>query len=267
MPVVTITSEWNLTDFYLAAVKGALLTETGVQAIEISSDIQKFNIAQAAFALKNSYKFYPEGSIHLVAVKSERTENHPFIVFYNDGHYFIGADNGIFGLVFEEKPDKIVEINLENSPVEGICDSTFPELTVLVKVAGYLAKGGQMRLLGADKYKVFRTITLLQTIDDATIEGAVLYIDSYQNAITNITNDLFYQVGKNRPFEIFVQSNYYKITKINKTYNETSDGELLALFNSLNYLEIAINNGNAAELLNLHTKSNIRIKFYDNPNR
>jgi len=59
-----------------------------------------------------------------------------------------------------------------------------------------------------------------------------IYIDSYKNAITNITNELFDRVGKNLPFEIYIQSRKYRITRINKTYSETSVGELLALFNS-----------------------------------
>jgi hypothetical protein len=93
------------------------------------------------------------------------------------------------------------------------------------------------------------------------IIGKVVYIDSFSNAITNITKDLFYRVADNRKFQIFVQSNANKINKISKTYNESPEGELLALFNSLNLLEIAMNGGNAAEILSLNTNSTIRIRF------
>jgi S-adenosylmethionine hydrolase len=104
---------------------------------------------------------------------------------------------------------------------------------------------------------------MLPTIDESVINGSIVYIDSYRNAITNIPKELFEKIGKNRPFDVFIQSNHYKINKINKTYSETSAGELLALFNSLNLLEIAISSGNAADLLNLNINSIIRIKFYD----
>ncbi|MBU0764442.1 MAG: SAM-dependent chlorinase/fluorinase, partial [Bacteroidetes bacterium] len=108
---------------------------------------------------------------------------------------------------------------------------------------------------------------LLPVIEDATIFGSVVYIDSYQNVVTNITRELFEQVRKNRSFEIIPQNYVYKINKINTAYNQTSEGELLAIFNSLGLLEIAIRNGNAAELMNLDTRSKIRIKFHDNQNR
>ena len=110
---------------------------------------------------------------------------------------------------------------------------------------------------------VLKQIPILPTIDETTINGSVVYIDSFRNAITNISRELFDQIRKGRPFDIFIQSNYYKINRLNKNYHDSSTGELLALFNSLGLLEIAINSGNAADLLNLSINSVVRIKFYD----
>jgi S-adenosylmethionine hydrolase len=76
-----------------------------------------------------------------------------------------------------------------------------------------------------------------------------------------ISRDLFEQIGKGRPFEIFVQSNHYRISQLNVRYGESSPGEILALFNSLGLLEISINGGNAADLLSLSLNSSVRIKF------
>jgi S-adenosylmethionine hydrolase len=120
-----------------------------------------------------------------------------------------------------------------------------------------------MENLGTLHKNLNKQVPMLPTIDESLINGSVVYIDSFRNAITNIPRELFEKIGKNRPFDIFIQSNHYKINKINKTYNETSAGELLALFNSLNLLEIAISSGNVADLLNLNINSIIRIKFYD----
>ena len=117
--------------------------------------------------------------------------------------------------------------------------------------------------LGEVQESFTRNTPIRATFENSRINGSIIYIDSYQNAISNISKELFFRVGKNRRFEIFVQSNYYKISKINNFYNETSVGELLAVFNSLDLLEIAINKGNAAELLALDLNSVIRIKFYD----
>jgi S-adenosylmethionine hydrolase len=83
------------------------------------------------------------------------------------------------------------------------------------------------------------------------------------NAITNVSKELFDKVGQGRKFEIFVQSQHNKVEKIAKSYNDVDPGDLLALFNSAGLLEIAINNGYAAQLLNLNNGSSVRIKFYE----
>jgi S-adenosyl-L-methionine hydrolase (adenosine-forming) len=115
--------------------------------------------------------------------------------------------------------------------------------------------GGHNRTGKGQGKPLQRSIPRRATIEKDVINGSVIYIDSYQNAITNITRELYERIGKGRKFEIALQSNHYRLNRINKTYSETSAGELLVLFNYLDLLEVAINKGNAAELLNLNTNS------------
>ncbi len=258
MPVVTLTSDWNLNDFYLGALKGKIISlDPGITLIDISHQIPNFNIAHAAFILKNCYHHYPNGSVHVIAVNTVSSSENHYVAVKADGHYFISCDNGIFGLIINKEPEAIVQIKTEN---EG---SSFPSLFVFAKAACHLAAGKKISELGKPLGQLSKRVPLRAAIDDSVITGSVIYIDSYQNAITNITSDLFDRVGKGRPFEILVTSNHYMINKLNKKYGETSTGEILALFNSLNLLEIAINNGNAASLLNLSPGSSIRISFKD----
>ncbi len=258
MPVVTLTSDWNLNDFYLGALKGKIISlEPGITLIDISHQIPNFNLAHAAFILKNCYHHYPKGSVHVIAVNTVSSSDNPYVAVKADGHYFISCDNGIFGLIINKEPEAIVQIKMENE------DSSFPSLFIFAKAACHLAAGKKISELGKPLGQLSKRVPLRAAIDDSVITGSVIYIDSYQNAITNITRDLFDRVGKGRPFEILVTSNHYMINKLNKKYGETSTGEILALFNSLNLLEIAINNGNAASLLNLSPGSSIRISFKD----
>ena len=130
-----------------------------------------------------------------------------------------------------------------------------------------LGKNYTYGIFGRDGYQekkeeFNKRVPLRPTIDESVIIGSVVYIDSYSNAITNITADLFYRIGNKRKFQIFVQSNTNRINKISKNYNENPEGELLALFNSLNLLEVAMNGGNAAEILALDTDSTVRVRFY-----
>jgi S-adenosylmethionine hydrolase len=258
MPVITLTSDWNLHDFYLGALKGKIISLLpDVTLVDISHQIPNFNTAHAAFILKNSYHHYPKGSVHLIAINAVSNPEKSHVAVKAGEHYFVGCDNGIFELIFNTVPEAIIQIKSGNN------DSIFPSLSVFAEAACHLAAGKKISDLGKPIDQLSRSVPLRAAIDDSVITGSVIYIDSYENAITNITHDLFERVGKGRPFEIHVTSNHYMINKLNRKYGETTTGEILALFNSLDLLEIAINNGNAARLLNLDPGSSVRIAFKD----
>lgn len=260
MPIITLTTDWKSDDYYTAAVKGCILSQCeGASIMDINLRINLFNIAQAAFVLRNAFHHFPKGTVHMMDVNSESSESMPYIAVKYQDHFFVGTDNGGFGLIFSDSVESVVRIEKFGSQSY----QTFPALTVFAPAAAFMAKGNDMNDLGTKKQDINRQTPILPTIGDNYIAGSVIYIDSYQNVITNVTRELFDQIGKGRRFEILVQSNHYKITRINKMYNETSSGELLAVFNSAGLLEIAINKGNIAELLNLGINSNIRIKFIE----
>ncbi len=256
MPVITLTTDWNNDDYYVAAVKGAILSSFPEAVIvDISHKIPSFNVTQAAFILKNSYRHFPEGTIHIVGVNSTSGPETRFLGVKAEGQFFLTYDNGIYGLIFRDEPTEIVELKAGKDP------HIFPELSVFVPAACKLGKKVALKELGKKLKDFAKTIPLRAAIDDSGITGSIIYIDSYHNAITNITRELFERVAQNRNFEILVQSNKYKIDRINTKYGETTIGEILAIFNSVGLLEIAMNRGNAAELLSLDLNSSVRVNF------
>lgn len=256
MSILTLTSDWNNSDFYIGALKGYVYKQLPpVQIIDISHNILPFNIAQAAFVLKNSYPSFPDGTIHLICVGVDQKVNNP-IIMAMDNQYFIGADNGMAGLLFDSKPEHVYRIKKE-----FIQPSSFFEKDTLARVAVEMLQDKAITDIGELVTDFNQQVPLRPTIDEDVISGSVVYIDSYSNLITNIPKDLFEQIRKDRKFDIYVQSNHYRINKINQQYAETAVGELLAIFNSADMLEIAINNGNAAELLSLRIGANVRVKF------
>lgn len=258
MTIVTLTTDWKSNDYYVGAIKGKILSQcSDIQVVDISHQVPSFNITQAAFVVRNCFYNFPKGSIHIIGVNTEGGEDFPFLLIEYQKHFFIGTDNGMFGLMFNEEPERIIRLK---SPAEV---KSFTSFSVFADTACRIAKGEKPEALGKNIKDYQKRIPIRAAIDKSVITGTVIYIDSFRNAITNITRDLFDRVGKERPFEIYVQSNHYKITRINTYYHETAAGEILALFNSVGLLEIAINSGNAADLLNLTTNSTIRVKFLD----
>lgn len=258
MHIVTLTSDWNADDYYVASLKGKLLTHCPeARIIDISHQVKSFNTAQAAFLVKNSYRNFPKGTIHIIAVNSEPEEGGQLIAAMMAGQYFLCADNGMLGLLGGPEPELVVRI----SEPPGHGSSSFIAMSIFADVACMLAAGTPLKELGKPAGSYNRHIPLRPTMEEYTITGSVIYIDSYKNAITNISREFFNRVGNGRPFQIFVQSKHYMLDSINERYNETPPGDLLAIFNAVDLLEIAIRNGNAAGLLKLTTNSTIRIEF------
>ena len=259
MAVITLTTAWT-DDFYVAAVKGILLSAIpSVQVVDMSHGAPAFNsgISYAAYLMKHSYAYFPQGTVHIISIASEYSGNTPFVAAYHNGHYFVGTDNGIFGLLFDSIPEAIVRIEKYTDDASP----NYPAISVFAPAAVHLAMGGNIAELGRTYTDYLRMGTVLATMDESQITGTIIHINAFGNAITNITRGDFERVGKGRSFEILVQSTRYKITRINRYFHETSRGELLAVFNISGYLEIAINKGKLANLLQLTLDSNIIVKF------
>jgi S-adenosylmethionine hydrolase len=259
MPVITLTSDWGTKDHYLASVKGAILKQIPeARIIDISHEVPPHDLTQAAFILKNCYRDFPSGTIHILGISTEESEVNPHTAILADGHYFIGADNGIFTLIFDEqKPDKIVEITL-------IQDSeffTFSSRDRFVKAAALLAGGEDILKLGDLRENLNQKFLFAPVVDNDVIKGMVIYIDNYQNVITNISKEKFKEVGRNRKYTISFRGE--EIHTINDSYSDVPVGEILALFGCNGHLEIAMNNGTASSLLGLNPNDPVRVEFED----
>lgn len=257
-PIITLTTDWKSIDYYLGAIKGKILSQCpNATIVDINHQIDSYSINKAAFVLKHSYPHFPKGSIHIIGVRSESSKNKAYVVVKYDEHYFISVDNGIFNLLMDKDADNIIEIK----QIDNI--GSFPELNIFADTAAKIANKTNINTLGKKKENLFKLLRINPVVEESVISAHIVYVDSYGNVISNVTRQLFEEARKDRTFTIFAQSMANKITKINKSYNQSSEGELLAIFNSTNHLEIAIRNGNASQLLSLDTKSNIRIVFED----
>ena len=262
MAIITLTTDWGTKDHYLASVKGSLLSNIdNVDIIDISHDILPFDIYQTSFIFKNCYLNFPDGTIHIIGVNSDASIDQPHVVIYCNNQYFIGADNGIFSLIFGKQEKEIIEIDI----MQDSDKYTFSTKDVFVKAAKHLAMGNNISELGIkrEKIKEYMSFEPIVEIDEdiISITGKVIYIDRYENAITNISEELFYEYAKNRRFDITFNSFSDELTRISKSYLDVPPSEMCALFDSNNMLEISINQGNAGSLLGLKVDTRIRINI------
>jgi S-adenosylmethionine hydrolase len=260
MAIITLTTDWGIKDYYVSAVKGTILSiYPQAHIVDVSHMVPPFDILQASFILKNSYFNFPKGTVHVIGVNTLVGEETRYLIVFAKGHYFVGADNGIFSLIFDEAPQKIVELKRH----ESLTNITFPTKEILVQAACHIAQGKELDILGHEVSSYLERTLLRPVVEDSLIRGSVIYIDSYKNIITNITQPLFEKVGYGRPFTIFFRKFEYNITSISQSYSDVFEGEKVALFSSTGYLEIAIHQGKASGLLGLDMGDTVRVEFHD----
>jgi S-adenosyl-L-methionine hydrolase (adenosine-forming) len=257
-PIVTLTTDLGGRDFYLSTIKAKLLSQdVDCHIIDISHEIDKFNIAEAAFVLKNVMTDFPKGTIHIIGVGSGATDEGRHLGIQYKGQYILTADNGFFSLIADHHPDLIVDLQM-NLDTDA---PNFPTRDLYVPAALHLARGGTLEVIGR-RTEQYAQRTLIQPVKgEDYLKGMVIYVDAYGNAITNIEHELFKKVGKGRHFLIGFIHKGYEIDQINHRYSDASEGERLAMFNSAGYLEIAINHGHAGNLLGLEKGETIIVSF------
>ena len=257
MAIITLTTDLGDKDIYQAALKGSILKLLPtVTIVDITHSVAAFNVQQAAFILKNSYYYFPEGTVHLIGIDTVFNEQTRYLAVQYKNHFFIGADNGIFSLMFSDTPDEMVELNI----MQDLKFLHFPLADIFVKAAVHMAKGGKLSEIGLPVSSVENKMNLQPVIEKNLIKGVVIYIDSFQNVITNITKEFFNRIQQGRQFTLYFKRNE-TITHLSWHYNEVPEGEKLCLFGISDHLEIAINKGNASGLLGLNLGDSVLIDF------
>lgn len=275
MAIITLTTDFGEKDHFAGAIKGAIYSEIPeIRIVDISHSISPFNISEAAYVIQNAYRSFPKGTIHVIGIDSELNPENKHIAIKLDDHYFICANNGIVSMICSEiVPEKIVEINIHDK-----IQTSFPVLDVFVRVACHIARGGTLEVIGKtiSEVKPIKNIVPYVNEDKSQIIGSVIYVDNYGNVVTNIKKAFFETIQKGRPFEISARN--YKFKTIHKKYSDFvnfeipeekrhDEGRGLVVFNSGNFLEIAVYKsnsatvGSASTLMGLNLMDTVSVNF------
>jgi|TARA_B100001057_G_scaffold189165_1_gene189975 S-adenosylmethionine hydrolase len=275
MSIITLITDFGYKDQFVAQMKGEIYSNNpDSQVVDISHNISPFNIMEAAYIIENSYKSFPENTIHIIDVDSERTKEKKHIIVKLDNHYFITSDNGIMSILSQNiNYHEIYEISILNElkPMES-------SLKTFSKVACHLSMGGKPEIVGKkiNKLKNVKNLKPFVNSEKTQIISSIIYIDHFGNVVTNIKKSFFDEIGKGRKFEISARN--YKFNKIYSSYSDiinfnlpedqrSDEGKALIIFNSNKYLQISIyrsnpeNVGTAATLLGLKIYDSVSVIF------
>ncbi len=256
--IITLVTDLKDQDYYLGSVKGTIYSAfKGAQLVDISNSVEHFDTRQAAIIIKNSWYTFPVGTTHLVLVEDRTIVTDKLLMAEEGGHYFVAPDNGIFSLLFEDLNLKIFEI--DNKLIYN-SNKRMPIRLLMATVAAKIASGIAPQELGRLKVDTVKKTLLGVGISENGINGSVIFIDQFQNMITNITETDFESARKGRGFTISVRRGDW-LNRIHHNFNEVPEGGLVCHFNSLGNLVISINKMKSRKLTGLQLESPVNIKF------
>ncbi len=258
MALITFLSDFGLTDQYVATVKAELLSlDPQSTIVDISHQVRRFDVAHGAYLLSQSFKEFPLGTVHLVAIDSHGKANVGFIALELEEHFFVGPNNGILSMIAPTAPSAVIELDVDGDKI-----NTFPAKQILSPVVVELANGAKLQKLGKPCSNFVQLIGRKVKATKKLIAGNVIRVDHYGNLITNIQKDTFVKLRLGRPFTIAFGRE--RTSKLHQNYNYSEEGDCFVVFNDQDLLEIGINTGNAGELLGLDVDSPVTIFFEEN---
>jgi len=222
--VITLITDFGMNDSFVAQMKGVLLTiNPACTIIDITHEIDPFNIKKAALSLGFAYRYFPAGSIHVAVVDPGVGSVRKGIIVSADGHYFIGPDNGIFSYIYHNCGNGFKVYHLNNDMAYELPQAvylsndkgnTFHGRDVFAPVAARLSIGQDIDKFGSLIGDFVQFSIPKPKIIDGVFNGEILYIDHptseykrFGNAITNINKDILQEIGLNATFNREVQQN------------------------------------------------------------
>jgi S-adenosylmethionine hydrolase len=258
MQLITLTSDFGYKSQVLPSVKATIYaTVNDVQIVDVVHEFQPFNLQQAVYVFKQTYLHFPENSIHFIYNDLYANSNQQLLYVYENGQHIFCPDNGLITMLFNDKPIQVFKLNEQIS-------NGYNYLTVTKMYCDTL----QTILNGSKKFiDVVSVVDIMVKqpmeahYENNILEAQVLYIDQFENVILNVTQAQFEEARQGRIFKILIMRDE-EINELHSGYGDVMPGDKVAFFNATNFLEIAINRGNAASLFgfSLHNEKSL---FYN----
>lgn len=240
MKILTLMTDFGLDDPYVGIMKGIILSSVkDVKIVDITHNIKCGDINTAAFFLSEYYKYFPENTVNIIVVDPMVGEKSiPLLDIYKN-RFFLAPDNGVLTPVL----GKVYRIDFKKGD-----SNTFFGRDIYAPFAVRIFKNDFRRYIR--KYENPAILKFNEPeIKKGYIKGKVIHIDRFGNIITNIKSAFI----NNDNFVRFKG----KVIPIYKSYSDVRKGEILALINSYNLIEISVNLGDAAKFFSANIGDNV----------
>jgi len=246
-PLITLTTDFGLSDHYVGAMKGVILSICPrARIVDISHGVGAFEIAEAAFTLSQAYRYFPRGAVHVVVVDPGVGTSRRPILAQAAGQTFIAPDNGVLSMIYAREKHKVRAISSVRYFLQPV-SNTFHGRDIFAPVAAHLAGGIAPARFGTPIADYLRLdFDKPARTGRRTWTGAILKVDRFGNLVTNFSAADFPDLDR-RTFEMAVGPQ--RISVFVRNYAERGRGEAFVIAGSAGYYEISVGQASAAKLL------------------
>jgi len=258
--IITLTTDFGTSDHFAGTMKGVILSiRPAAQIVDITHEVQPFEIADGAFIIAQTYRYFPKGTIHVVVVDPGVGSTRRPLLAEIAGHYFVAPDNGILSMVFGAAKAKVWHVTNERYFLHPL-SRTFHGRDVFAPVAAHLASGIRPAQFGK-RVEDYLRLTFAEPVSGGKNNwaGTILKVDHFGNLATNLHIDQFADI-KTRAFELKIGGQ--ALSRLALTFTECEPGEVFVIVGSSGYLEIASNQGSAAQALGCGAGTPVALKIF-----
>jgi S-adenosyl-L-methionine hydrolase (adenosine-forming) len=254
--LITLLSDFGLKDVYVGVMKGVIAQiNPRLTVIDLTHEIPPQNLAAARFNLMNAYPYFPVGTVYVAVVDPGVGSHRRGIALQIDAGFLVGPDNGLFsGVLQHTRVLGAVELTNPNYWRTPVPSTTFHGRDIFAPVGAHLASGVSLEQLGEsiDPKTLVQLAIPPHTPTASGIVGCIQYIDRFGNLITNIPG----AEVQGKTWSVIVgdsptQRLHHRTIPSSQTYSDRPLGEVVALIGSHGWVEIAVNGGNAQQVLQM----------------
>jgi S-adenosylmethionine hydrolase len=258
--IITLTTDFGLKDPYAAEMKAVILgISPKAKIVDITHQIKKFNIRMGAYTLAAACPYFPKGTIHMAVIDPGVGTKRKAILIQTKNAHFVGPDNGVLALAAKSQGVKqFYKIENPKFMLKRI-SNTFHGRDIFAPAAAHLANGVSPPEFGREIRKIVMPKFAKTTKTKTTLTGEIIHIDGFGNIITNLREKDCELMGTKKTVKLKLKNAVLKL-KLCKAYSEVKAQQPLAIIGSHNFLEISINQGNAAE--NFQTRVGDKVTLY-----
>ncbi len=256
-PIITLTTDFGTKDGYAGAVKGVIKAiNRDAEVVDITHQVEPFDVLGAAFALRNSFAYFPKGTVHLAVVDPGVGSDRQPLLIRSEDFVFLGPDNGVFSFVYDIQTITEMVVLSESKYFLARPSATFHARDVFAPVAAYVSLGVDINQFGNPAQECSRLLVPQPKVTKRGLAGEIIHVDGFGNLITNIAAELLHDKQV-----VAISIGRRQIKQVSESYLDMPVGQAGALIGSAGFLEIAVNQGNARAALRARIGTPVRMTF------